>query len=92
MANVKSAEKRNRQNIKRKERNKGNRSVAKTTALKALELIRKDAKSALAAISEAASVFAKTAHAGSIPKGRAARKVSRLYKARNKALAESAKA
>lgn len=92
MATHKSAEKRNRQNIKLRERNKANRSAAKTAAMTTLELIKKDAKSALAAIANASSVIAKTAHKGSIPKKRAARKISRLYKARNKAMGTSAKA
>lgn len=89
MATHKSAEKRNRQNIKLRERNKGNRSAAKSMAAKAMEEIRKDAKSAIGAITEAVSVLAKTAHKGSIPKRRAARKTSRLMKARNKALGTS---
>ena len=46
MATHKSAEKRNRQNIKLRERNKANRSAAKSVAQKAMEEIRKDAKSA----------------------------------------------
>ena len=87
MANVKSAEKRNRQNIKRRERNRSNRATVKTVAQKTLELIRKDAKAAVGAISNAASVLAKAAHKGSIPKRRASRKISRLQKARNKAMA-----
>jgi small subunit ribosomal protein S20 len=89
MANHKSAEKRNRQTIKRTARNKSNRSTVKTAAQKAVEAIRKDAKAAAAVISEAASVFAKAARKGSIPKGRASRKISRLQKARNKALANA---
>jgi small subunit ribosomal protein S20 len=89
MANHKSAEKRNRQSIKRRERNRGTRSAVKTAAQKATDAIRKDAKGATAAISSAASVLAKAAHKGSIPKGRAARKTSRLQKAKNKALASA---
>lgn len=92
MANVKSAKKRNRQNIKRRERNRGNRSAVKTVAQKTLEIIRKDAQGAAAAIQHAVSVLAKAAHKGSIPKGRMARKISRLYKARNKAVSGSANA
>jgi small subunit ribosomal protein S20 len=92
MANVKSAEKRNRQNIKRRERNRSNRAAVKTVAQKTLEVIRKDAKGAVAAIQNAVSVLAKAAHKGSIPKGRMARKISRIYKARNKALAGAARA
>lgn len=90
MANVKQAEKRNRQNIKRRERNKANRSAAKTVVQKASLAISKDPKNASQALAEATSVLAKTAHKGSIPKGRAARKISRLHKARNKAMSAQA--
>lgn len=92
MANVKSAEKRNRQNIKRRERHGATRSSVKTAAAKTMELIRKDAKGATEALRSATSVLAKAAHKGSIPKSRMARKVSRLHKARNKALAGGATA
>jgi small subunit ribosomal protein S20 len=89
MANHKSAEKRNRQNIKRRERNRANRSSVKTAAQNALEAIKKDAKSATGLLSKVASVIAKAARKGSIPKGRASRKISRLQKARNKAAASA---
>ncbi len=89
MATHKSAEKRNRQNIKRRERNRATRSAVKTAAQKVLEAVRTDAKAAATVISEVASVIAKAAHRGSIPKGRAARKISRLQKARNRALAQA---
>ncbi len=89
MANVKSAEKRNRQNIKRRERNRANRSEVKTIAHRALEAIRTDVKAAAVAVTKAASVLAKAAHKGAIPKGRASRKTSRLQKARNKAAANA---
>lgn len=89
MANHKSAEKRNRQNIKLRERNKATRSAVKTAAHGAFEAIKKDVKSAASLISKAASVIAKAAHRGSIPKGRASRKTSRLQKARNRAAASA---
>lgn len=89
MANHKSAEKRNRQSIKRRERNRSNRSTVKTATQKASEAIRKDAKGSAAVISSTASVLAKAAHKGAIPKGRASRKISRLQKAKNKALAST---
>ena len=92
MANVKSAEKRNRQNIKRRARHGAVRSAVKTAASKAIDAIRKDAKGAADALRSATSVLAKAAHKGSIPKGRMARKISRLAKARNKALAGGARA
>ena len=89
MANVKSAEKRNRQNIKRRARNNAARAKVKTVAQKAMDAIRKDAKGAVEALREASSVLAKAAARGTIPKSRMARKVSRLQKAQNKALAAS---
>lgn len=88
MANVKQAEKRNRQNIKARERNRANKSAVKTAAAKAVAAIASDAKNALKVISESASAIAKAAHKGAIPKGRASRKISRLAKARNRALAK----
>ena len=90
MANHKSAEKRNRQNKKRKKRNVANRSLAKTAAQNALEVIWKDAKGATEQLQKAISLIAKVAHRGSIPKKRASRKISRLYKARNRALSGTA--
>jgi small subunit ribosomal protein S20 len=89
MANVKQAEKRNRQNIKARKRNRANQSVVKTAATKALAAIAADAKSALKVLSESASAIAKAAHKGAIPKGRASRKISRLAKARNRAVAST---
>ncbi len=86
MANVKSAEKRNRQNIKRRERRSAGRAKVKTVAQKASEMIRTDAKGATESLRDATSVLAKAAARGTIPKSRMARKVSRLHKARNKAL------
>lgn len=87
MANVKSAEKRNRQNIKRRTRNTAARAKVKTISQKAAEAIRSNAKGATDAIREATSVLAKAAARGTIPKGRMARKISRLMKAQNKASA-----
>lgn len=89
MANVKSAEKRNRQNIKRRLRNNAARAKVKTVSQKTAEAIRTNAKGATDAIREASSVLAKAAARGTIPKGRMARKISRLQKAQNKALASA---
>jgi small subunit ribosomal protein S20 len=85
MANVKSAEKRNRQNIKRRLRNNAARAKVKTVSQKAMEAIKTNAKSATDSIRQATSVLAKAAARGTIPKGRMARKISRLMKAQNKA-------
>lgn len=86
MANVKSAEKRNRQNIKHRERNRANRAEVKTAAAKAVQAISTDAKSAAKVLMQSFSTIAKGAHKGALPKGRASRKISRLQKALNKAL------
>ena len=87
MANHKSAAKRNRQTIKRTARHKAIRSEAKTAAHKAFEAIKANPKAAVGTLVEAISTLAKTASKGSIPKRRASRKISRLYKAANKATA-----
>ncbi|MGZ3651414.1 MAG: 30S ribosomal protein S20 [Bdellovibrionota bacterium] len=91
MANVKSAEKRNRQNIRRRIRKSASRAQVKTVAQKTMEIIRTNAKGATDALRDATSVLAKAAARGTIPKGRMARKISRLHKARNKALATATK-
>ncbi|MGZ3695205.1 MAG: 30S ribosomal protein S20 [Bdellovibrionota bacterium] len=89
MANVKQAEKRNRQNIKRRERNRANKSIVKNAAAKVMDIIRTDVKSAKKVLVESAAIIAKAAHKGAVPKGRASRKISRLAKAVNKATATS---
>jgi len=89
MANVKSAEKRNRQNLKRRARNTAARAKVKTMSQKTMEAIRTNAKGATDTIREATSVLAKAAARGTIPKGRMSRKISRLMKAQNKASAAS---
>jgi small subunit ribosomal protein S20 len=89
MANVKQAEKRNRQNIKRRERNRSNQSIVKTATHKAAEAIRTDVKTAGKVLAASSAIIAKAAHKGAIPKTRAARKISRLAKALNKATATS---
>ncbi len=90
MANVKSAEKRNRQNIKRHARRSAGRATVKTVASKAMDAIKTDAKAAAEAVSKAVSALAKAAQKGTIPKGRAARKMSRIHRARNKAISGTA--
>lgn len=79
MANVASAEKRNRQRITRRARNLFHLSTMRTyvkrvrTALEA-----KDAGKAQAALKEAVSVIDKAAQKGVIDKKTASRKISRL--------------
>lgn len=89
MANVKSAEKRNRQNQKRRARNRANQTAVKSAAHKGMEIIRKDAKAAVEALRVATSAIARAARKGAIPKGRASRKISRLAKAKNRTTANA---
>lgn len=88
MATHKSAEKRNRQNIVRRERNRSNRAEAKTAVQSARKKVdAKDKGSDLKAlVAKAASTLAKTAHKGSIHWKTAARKTGRLQRALNKAM------
>jgi small subunit ribosomal protein S20 len=79
VANIQSAEKRNRQRIKRRNRNQQHLSTMRTyvkrvrTALEA-----KDMAKAGEALKAAVSVIDKAAQKGVIPKTTAARKISRL--------------
>ena len=86
MATHKSAEKRNRQNKKRKLRNRTNRAATKTAVAKARGPINKGAKSAELKdlVQGAVSMLMKTAHKGAIHWKNAARKASRLQLAFNK--------
>ena len=92
MANHPSAEKRNRQRIKRTLRNRAVKSAVRTevkavrTAVEA-----KDPKPATQALAEAAVSLAKAAGKGAIPKKTASRKVARLAKSVH-ALGAAAKA
>ncbi len=88
MANIKSQIKRNRQNVKRAERNKAVRSELKTrtkTAMKAIE----DGSDDVAALTKAAVKRIDTAATkGVIHKNAAARRKSRLMKKLNGAGSE----
>jgi len=88
MANHKSALKRNRQNKKHQERNRSNRTVAKSATQKLRVLLadgKVKAEDAMAALKKATSELTKAAQKGAFHKRRAARKTSRLQKAVNKA-------
>ncbi len=78
MANVKSAEKRNRQRIKRRDRNLFHLSTLRTYVKKVRASIEaKDGKAA-EALKVAISVIDKAAQKGVIARENAARKISRL--------------
>ncbi|HOX27929.1 MAG TPA: 30S ribosomal protein S20 [bacterium] len=84
MPNVKSAEKRLRQNEKRRERNRNAKAKMRTVVKKATkEVAGGDASAAKAAVSEACKTLDKTAQKGIIHKKTAARKKSRLMKSMN---------
>lgn len=80
MANHKSAEKRNRQSIKRNARNRHNRSVAKSALQKARIAVGEGLKDKDTLISKAASALAVAVRKGAMHWKTAARKVSRLQK------------
>ena len=87
MATHKSALKRHRQSLGRKQRNRARRSEMKTTVklfLKALE--QKEQEPIKKALNQAASVIAKTASKGVIHKNTASRRISRLTKRANAAI------
>lgn len=80
MANHKSALKRHRQSLKARARNMHYRSMARTAVKKARNASAQDQTEAFRA---AASVLARVASKGVIPRRRASRKISRLARALN---------
>jgi small subunit ribosomal protein S20 len=85
VANVPSAEKRNRQRIRRRENNLFHLSTMRTyvkRVRKALDA--QDKKQAAAALAEAISVIDKAAQKGAIKRETASRKISRLTVAVNR--------
>ena len=81
MANHKSAEKRARQNEKRRERNISARSRVKTSVKVALKSIEeKDVEKSRSVLLDTTKTIAKAAAKGIFPKKTAARKISRLTK------------
>jgi len=85
MPNVKSAEKRLRQNEKRRERNRAEKSKMRTAIKKAETAISdSDAAAAKTAVLDACKALDKTAQKGVVHKNMADRKKSRLVKMLNK--------
>jgi len=81
LANHKSAEKRARQNEKRRERNISARSRVKTSVKVALKSIEeKDVEKSRSVLLDTTKTIAKAAAKGIFPKKTAARKISRLTK------------
>ncbi len=77
-----SAEKRNRQNLKRRDRNRAIRSRAHTAVKDPLEAIAgADAAAAAAQLRQATRVLYKAAGKGTVHRNTAARKIARLSRA-----------
>lgn len=90
MANHKSALKRHRQSIEARDRNRASRSRMKTAVKTAVQAVEAKDENAAKSLSAAVSVIAKSASKGLIHKNTAARKISRLTKRANTALAAKA--
>ena len=86
MANVPSAEKRNRQRIKRRSRNVTHMSTTRTMTKRATaSLTGKDTSASPALVASAIKQLDKAAQKGVLNKKTASRKISRLTRAMNKA-------
>ncbi len=83
MANIKSQIKRNRQNLKRNQRNRSVRSEINTRTRSALEAISDDAPDSAEAVRLAVQRIDKAAQKGVIHKNTAARNKSRLVRKLN---------
>ena len=82
MANHKSALKRNRQNIRKRERNKVHRTQSRTAAKKVLEAVSAGDKDAAAQqLKASVRTISKVASKGVLHKRTAARKISNLSRA-----------
>lgn len=80
MANHKSAEKRQRQNIKRRERNRAIRSSVRTETKKLVQAIEKGDANLDEQVKQTTSTINKAASKGVVKKQTASRKISRLMK------------
>lgn len=87
MANIKSAEKRNRQSKKRQELNRIWRGASRTAVKKARTAIESGAEEATESLRIAMRALDKAAKKGIIHKNNASRRKGRLMKALNKAMA-----
>ena len=83
MANIKSQIKRNRQNLKRSQRNRGVRSEINTRSRTALDAINDDAEDSEEAVRLAIQRIDKAAQKGVLHKNTAARNKSRLVRKLN---------
>jgi small subunit ribosomal protein S20 len=85
MANHASAEKRNRQRIKRTARNRADKSELRTEIKKARAAVKASPADATAAVRTATSELDRAASKGTIPRRRASRLAGRLAAALHKA-------
>ncbi len=85
MANHKSALKRIKQSLKRRERNRTAKAELRSIVKKFNSALAKDAAEAKAVLADAVPTIAKAASRGIIHKNTAARSISRLAKKLNKA-------
>jgi small subunit ribosomal protein S20 len=85
LANIASAKKRNRQNVKRRIRNRDIRTRARKQVKIARQAVQADAKSADSAVRAATSELDRAAARGVVHKKNAARRKSRLMKSLAKA-------
>ncbi|MBS1104991.1 MAG: rpsT [Deltaproteobacteria bacterium] len=88
MARHKSAQKRARQDVKRRERNRTIRTRTRSVVKTLRSELEANAAGAAEKLREAESALRKAATKGVIPKRRASRQVSRLAKAANRARAK----
>ena len=88
MANIRSAEKRARQNVKRYERNRLLRTTARTSIKRARAAIQSgDSAAAQEAVAKAEIALDRAASKGAIHKNNASRRKGRIQMAYNKAFA-----
>lgn len=87
MPNIKSAEKRVRQDERKRHRNRGYRSAARTAVKRARQLIDEGDPGALEAVRQASVALDKAAQRGAIHDNNAARRKSRLSRQLNRSLA-----
>ena len=93
MANIKSAAKRARQNVKRREHNRYYRTTARTYVKKArAQIAANDLEEAEITVQSAVKLLDKAAQKGVIHRNNAARRKSRLMKALNKVKIDAAAA
>lgn len=90
MANHASAVKRNRQRIKKTDRNRAAKSALRTEVKKARAALKSAPKEAVSLVKEATSSLDRAASKGTIPAKRASRLKSRIARALHKASAAPA--